>query len=611
MDPTAPPPVRPPLPAKRGPSASFFLLLGCGGFLLLAIAGVFVLAALGASESKVNDVTVLRIKLAGDVPEFVHRGGLDDLFGKPAVTVRQHVVNLEKAAHDTRVKGVLLELEPLSVGFAKVEELRDALVEFKKSGKWVVAYAESLTEKEYALALAADEIVMPEDSGFEFNGLAMDMGHYPGVLEKLGIGVQYFRFGKYKSGSGQQSGLKAFTEPVKEMLSSNLKLVFDHFVDAVAKYRKLEPEQVRGWIDEGHLKADWAKEHKLIDTLGYFDELETSLRTRLKLGAKEKLPYVTAQRYRDVSRSDVGLPEGKDTIALIYSVGLIVAGKGGADQQGSAPVIKALHRALEDDKVKAIVFRVDSPGGAGLGCDYVRREIEKAREKKPVIVSMSDVAASGGYWVSMDATAIVAQPSTATGSIGIYSVIPDFSGLYEKIGLNDETFKQGAHADVLLLARRFTDDEAKAYDADLFHSYTRFVELAAKGRHVSVEEMTETAQGRTWYGSEALGKKLVDQLGGFPVAIALAKEKASIPADRPVRVEDFDRKTTIFDELLKKGDDEEDTEPDFAAVALKKLVDAAGLGPTIKRYPGMAAFGRAVLRGETVFPMSEYAVDYR
>jgi protease-4 len=596
---------------KRGPSASLFLLLGCGGFLLLSVAGVFVLGALGASESKVNDVTVLRMKLGGEVPEFVHRGGLAELFGKPAVTVHQHVENLEKAAHDPRVKGVLLELEPLSVGFAKVEELRDALVEFKKSGKWVVAYSEALTEKEYALALAADEIVMPEDSGFEFNGLAMDMGHYPGVLEKLGISVQYFRFGKYKSGSGQQSGLKAFTEPVKEMLTGNLKLVFEHFVSAVATYRKVEPDQVRAWIDEGHLKADWAKEHKLIDTLGYFDELETSLRTRLKLPEKDKLPYVTAQRYRDVSRADAGLTEGKDVIALIYSVGLIVAGKGGADQQGSAPLIKSLHRALEDDKVKAIVFRVDSPGGAGLGCDYVRREIEKARQKKPVIVSMSDVAASGGYWVSMDATAIVAQPSTATGSIGIYSVIPDFSGLYEKIGLNDETFKQGAHADLLLLARRFTDEEAKAYDADLFHSYTRFVELAAKGRHVSVDEMTETAQGRTWYGSEALGKKLVDRLGGFPAAIALAKEKASIPADRAVKVEDFDRKSTLFEELLKKGDDEEDEAPDFASVALKRLADGAGLGPTLKRWPGMSAFARAVLAGETVFPMSEYAVDYR
>ncbi len=577
--------------------------------MLLAALGIVVLAMIGSGESRVEDVTVLRLKLGGEIPEYVPHSGLDELFGKPAVTIRQHVENLEKAAKDKRVKGVLVELEPLSIGFAKVEELRDALTAFKQSGKWVVVYAEALTEKEYALAVAADEIMMPEDSGFEFNGLSIDLGHFPGLLEKLGIEVQFFRYGKYKSASGQQSGLKAFTEPVKEMLTSNLALVFDHFVDAVAKARKLDPAQVRTWLNEGHLKADWAKEQKLIDTLGYYDQLETSLKQRLSLAEKDKLTFVSASRYRDVSRAEVGLAEGKDVIALIYSVGLIVAGKGGADQQGSEPVIKALRRAVEDERVKAIVFRVDSPGGAGLGCDYVRREIERAREKKPVVVSMSDVAASGGYWVSMDATAIVAQPTTATGSIGIYSVVPSLGGLYDKLGLNNETFKQGQHADAIVGARKMTDDEAKQFDADLFHSYQRFVTLAAKGRHQEYDAMQETAQGRTWYGTQALEKGLVDKLGGFPVAIALAKEKASIPADRPVKVEEFDRKSSLLEELTRKDDD--DDAPDLAGLALQRLAKASGLGPTLKHFPGLSGFAREVLRGETTYPLAELVVDYR
>jgi protease-4 len=245
-----------------------------------------------------------------------------------------------------------------------------------------------------------------------------------------------------------------------------------------------------------------------------------------------------------------------------------------------------------------------------MGCDYVRREVERAREKKPVIVSMSDVAASGGYWVSMDATAIVAQPTTATGSVGIYSVVPSLGGLYEKIGYNDETFKQGAHADAIIGARKMSEEEAKAFDTDLFHSYTRFVDLAAKGRHKGFDEMQELAQGRTWYGTQALEKGLVDKLGGFPVAIALAKEKASIPQDRPVKVELFDRKTNLFEAWLNKDEDDEDA-TDFSAVLLKKLVDASVFGPALNRSPGMSAFVREVLRGkETTFPLMDLSVDY-
>jgi protease-4 len=517
-------------------------------------------------------------------------------------------VNLEKAAKDKRIKGVLLELGPLSGGFAKVEELRDALVEFKKSGKFVVAYAEFLTEKEYALAIAADEVVMPHDSFFEFNGLSTDIGHYPGFLEKLGVEVQYFRFGKYKSVSGQQSGLKAFTEPVKEMINENLALVFTHFVDAVAAARKLDPAAVRALVEEGHLKSDWAHEHKLIDTLGYFDEMESGLKTRVGTKDKEELKYISAAKYRDVTPSQAGLTEGKDTIALIYSVGLIVSGKGGDSEQGSDPLIRSLKRAVEDSSVKAIILRVDSPGGAGLGCDYVRREVEKAREKKPVIVSMSDVAASGGYWVSMDATAIVAQPTTATGSIGIYSVIPSLGGLYEKLGLNNETFKVGAHADAVVGARKMTEDEWKAYDDDLHGSYNRFVDLAAKGRHKPFDEMQEAAQGRTWYGSQAIDKGLVDKLGGFPVAIALAKEKAGIAASAAVKVELFDKKESVFDTWMK-GDEEDG--PELADVVLKRLLAGTVLAPVLKKHPGMQAFAREVLAGETTFPLMETEVDYR
>jgi protease-4 len=303
---------------------------------------------------------------------------------------------------------------------------------------------------------------------------------------------------------------------------------------------------------------------------------------------------------------------------LIYSVGLIVSGKGGGaspfgggETQGSEPLIKSLREAGADDTIKAIVFRVDSPGGAGLGCDYVRREIEKVRVKKPVIVSMSDVAASGGYWVSMDATAIVAHPSTYTGSIGIFSVVPSFAGLYDKLGLNNETFKVGEHADALIGARKMTEAETKRFDDDLHASYVRFVELAAKGRGKTPADMETFAQGRTWLGTQALANGLVDKLGGFDAAIALGKEKAHLGADETVSLQLFDKKKSVLQELLKRDDEDDDssTHMGVAAALLKHLVDQSGYAVLLRKVPGLDAFTQQVLAGETTFPMVEYRSD--
>lgn len=601
-------------PAPKKSSSSLILLIGCGGFLGLGLLGTIVIASAGASAS-VDDGAVLRMKLSGDIPEYIQSEGLDELFGPKPVTVQQHVFNLKKAAADKRIKGVVLELEPLMAGPAKLEELRDALVAFKQSGKFVIAWSEFMTEREYSLAVAADQLVMPKDSRFEFNGFATDLAHYPGLLEKLGVEVQYFRYGQYKSGSGEQLGRKAFTGPVKEMISSNLERSFTHFIDAVATHRKLDATQVRALVDEAGEKSDWALEKKLIDRLAYWDEVEDDLRTRTGLKPDEKVKFITSSKYRTVSGSKAGLPEGKHTFALIYSVGLIVAGKGGIDpfsggaSQGSDAIIKSLRKAVEDDDVKAIIFRVDSPGGAGLGCDYVRREVEKARAKKPVIVSMSDVAASGGYWVSMDATAIVAQPSTYTGSIGIFAVVPNLGPLYEKLDLNNETFKVGQHADAIIGARKMTDDEAKAFDDNLLGSYKRFVELAAKGRNKPYEVLEPVAQGRTWLGDEALEKGLVDKLGGVDAAIALGKEKAGLPADEPVKLELFTPKKTFVEALLEQEEDEVLTS--VSTLLLQRAIEAAGARPLLRRVPYLGAFSSQVLAGERVFPLMDVVVDPR
>ena len=609
-----PMPVSRPVAKKsgRGPA---MLLVGCGLLAVLAFVGIVAVAAAGKSVS-VDDGAVLKMTLRGEIPEFVRTSGFDELFGQKATTIHQHVMNLKKAAADKRVKGAVIVLEPLQIGWAKVEELRDAVAELKKSGKFVIVYSDNMSEKEYAIAIAADEIVMPPDSNFEFDGMAIDLAHYPGLLEKAGIEVQYFRFGKYKSASGQQMGMKSFTDPVREMLNDELQGIFSSFTSAVASSRKLENDAVVGLINEAGAKAEWALEHKLIDKLLYWDEVEALVRERTKLKEKDKIKWLLASKYKDVDPSDAGLRKGKHTFALIYSVGLIVAGKGGGtspfggDTQGAAPIIKALRDAADDDKVKAIVFRVDSPGGSGMGCDYVRREVEKAQKKKPVIVSMSDYAASGGYWVSMNATAIVAQPSTYTGSIGIFSVVPNLGGLYDKLGLNNETFKVGEHADAIIGARKMTESETKKFDDDLHHTYDRFVALAASGRGKTPEQMEVYAQGRTWLGTQAIERGLVDRLGGFDAAIALGKEKANIPADETVSLQLYDKKKSLLAELLK-GDDEDEPSAQMkvGALLLKQLVEGSGYGVLLRKVPGLDTFTQQVLAGETTFPLVEYRAD--
>jgi protease IV len=333
--PSAPPtaPFSPP-PAGKGGRASGLFLAGCGLFMLLAIVGVVAMVMAGRKRVSVDDQTVVRLNLGGIINERVAEDPVSDFFGRRELTVFDYRALLKKAAADKRVKGVVLRLEPLAIGWAKVEELRDALVEYKKSGKWLYVYAEFLTEKEYALALPADEIIMPPDAPFEFNGIASEVMHYPGLLEKLGVEVQYFRFGKYKSVSGESFGRKALTEPVKEMINENLDRVFSHFAASVSQFRQLDEAQVKALVDEQGLKSTWALEKKLIDRLAYWDEVETLVKDKVKA----EVTYVNAAKYAQVSPSSAGLSEGKHSIGLVYSQGLIVAGRGSGDDQhqGSA-----------------------------------------------------------------------------------------------------------------------------------------------------------------------------------------------------------------------------------------------------------------------------------
>lgn len=607
-------PAAPPAPPPKKRNWVLWLMLGMP---LLGCVFFTVIAAIaGGGNTSVPRAAVLKMTIDGPIPERAPPEDFGTLLGKPPLTIKDHLDNLKKAAADKRIKGVLLRLEMPAIGWAKVEELRDGLTEFKKSGKFIIAYSEFLDERSYSLALPADEILMAPDSFFEFNGFAADVMHYPGLLEKLGIQVQYFRYGKYKSVSGETFGRKALTEPVKEMINQTLDTQYGLFLGAVATARKLTTDELKSFIAAPQLRAEWAVEKKLIDGIAYWDEVEANLKKRMALGEKDDLELISASKYARVSPSDANFDEGKHTFALVYSQGLVVAGKGGVDpfsgedSQGSTPIIEAMRKAVDDEKVKAIIFRVDSPGGAGLGCDLVRREVARLREKKPIIVSMGDMAASGGYWVSMDATAIVAQPSTYTGSIGIWSVIPNLKGTYEKLDLNHEVFTRGAHADMIDGSRPMNDEEAKVFDTALKVSYDRFVELAAKGRKRTHAQLEEVAQGRTWLGKDAVTNGLVDKLGGFETAIALGKEKANLPATDSVKLVSYEKKKSFLQELLAQDEDDEGLGSRLIGQAVARALETTGLKAVVAPASGLTTVVRAMLmRKETQFPLAEHQLN--
>lgn len=518
----------------------------------LLVGGVFL--ALGNREPNIVQDSVLTLDLNSDLPEF-NPGGSPLDFGSEPLTLKAQLDNLKKAAADSRIKGLWVRLDGYEGGWAKTEELRDALIKFKRSGKFLIGYAGDLDERGYYLSLVLDELYMVPEGRFEMNGFVYQATHLPGLLSKLGIGVQYFAFGKYKSQSGQSFGLKAFTPPVKEMINFNLDGRFKRFVQAVAKAKGLTQAQVQQLIDTNIPTTEWALNHKLITGVLYEDEILDKLKA--KLAQKEgALAQVSDSDYHQVPLSKFGLNQGEDKIALIYSVGLIVPGGGGSASpltgevsQGSQPIVDALREAAADKAVKAVIFRVDSPGGAGNGPDLVRREVERTKLKKPVIVSMSDAAASGGYWVSMDATAIVAQPSTTTGSIGVYSVIPNLQQLNQNLELAPEVFKRGSRADAISGNRPLDATEAALYRAQLYKFYARFVNLAAKGRGKTPADMEKIAQGRSWLGDTAQTLGLVDALGGLDTALALAKNKAKLPLDQEVEVVEFQKPKGWLDSI--------------------------------------------------------------
>ena len=536
-----------------------------GGFVIVALLGVLLIwAALRKSEPSIRDNSVLTLRVAGTLPDYTPDDPFKKVFGGPDQSLTGLVMQFKKAKVDKRIKAVLLDINFSGVGWGKAEELRDAIADFRTSGKPVYAYIELGLNKEYYIASACDKIIVPPPGELFINGLAADVMFFRGSLDKLGIYPDIYQIGKYKS-AGNMFTQKEMTDAHREYVNSMLDDLFNRYVNAIAQARHKTPDEVRTLIDNAPYNAEQAKNVGLIDEAAYRDQVDQQLKKLLGQKENEPLVAIRGVDYRDVSPESLGLNKG-ERIAVIYATGEIGSGSSqnspsGDQSIGSDTVAKALNDAAADKTIKAIVLRVDSPGGSGLASDIIWRSVEMANQKKPVVVSMSDVAASGGYYISASAAKIIAQPSTITGSIGVVAGKPVMRGFYDWLGISNEYVLRGKTAGMFRETEKFSDEERAKFEEWIKITYYRdFVPKVAKGRNKDVNFIDSVAQGRVWTGAQAKDRGLVDEFGGLDKAIDVAKQLAKIPAEKGVERVIFPYPTTFLQELLSGGGENSNTQ---------------------------------------------------
>jgi protease IV len=519
----------------------------------LAVIGFFVVAffALGIglwmfaqpSEERLGETNLLSLDLTKPIAEGPPGDGIERLLIGEQTTLRDVVEGLLRAADDARIKGVVARVGDGVLGTAQMQELRDAIARFRAKGKFAFAYADGFGEsgsgmKSYYLATSFDEIWVQPVGEVGLVGIRVDMPFFRGTLDKVGITPRFDHRSEYKTAMNTLTET-AMTPAHREETDSLLRSVFEQMVRGIGNGRKLEPQAVKALVDQGPFSAEQAREAHLIDHLGYRDDALSAARARAGEGAK----LISLLHYLDaVDRPHQSGP----TLAVIYGKGLITRGDSsdnplsGSGILGADTLARAFRQAADDKNVRAIVFRIDSPGGSASASETIWREVLRAKEAgKPVIVSMGDVAGSGGYYIAAPADKIVAEPATLTGSIGVVAGKVLLGGLSEKLGITWDAVQLGQNAGMDSVVADYTPAEHAHFEAMLDHVYQSFKARVAEGRKLSGEAVEQVARGRVWTGEEASTRGLVDALGGFETALALAKEKAGIAADRDVTLKTF------------------------------------------------------------------------
>jgi protease-4 len=586
-----------------GTRKALLIILGIlgAGVLVLVLCVAVIWSAFRKSEPTIRDNSVLALRVAGSLPDYSPDDPFKRYFGGPDQSLTGLLMQFKKAKVDNRIKAVLLDVNMSGVGWGKAEEIRDAITDFRTSGKPVYAYVEFGLNKEYYIATACDKIIVPPPGELFINGLAADVMFFRGSLDKLGIYPDIYQIGKYKS-AGDTFTQKQMTDAHREFINSMLDDLYNRYVNAIAQARHKTPEEVRTLIDNAPYGAEKAKEAGLIDDTLYRDDVEKQFKKMLNYKDTDTFTLVRSSDYRDVSPESLGLNKG-ERIAVIYATGEIGSGSSqnspsGGQSIGSDTVAKALNDAAADKTLKAIILRVDSPGGSGLASDIIWHAVEAANQKKPVVVSMSDVAASGGYYISASAAKIIAQPSTITGSIGVVAGKPVLRGFYDWLGISNEYVLRGKTSGMFRETEKFSDEErAKFEDWIKTTYYQDFVPKVAKGRSKDAQYIDSVGQGRVWTGAQAKDRGLVDDFGGLDKAIQVAKQLAKIPADKGVEEVVLPYPTTFLQQLLSGSDDNSNTQVEQQRAMVAALPEDAR-----RAFRYMALMER-MKNGETMFLM--------
>jgi protease-4 len=510
-----------------------------GAAILVSMAGFVTLYFLVGREPSIPSNATLMLRLGGDLAEVAPTDVVSYFRGVRRPTVRSIVENLRKAKVDRRVSAVLLKPTGFETPFwGKVEEIRDAIVDFKKSGKPIYAYLEYGGDRDYYLASAADKVFLMPSSPLDLTGVATYELFLRGTLDKIGAYPDLHHIGDFKTASNTFTE-KTFTAAHREMDASLNRSLYDQIVRTIAASRMKSEDEVRRLIDQGPFLPVDALKAGLVDDVVYEDQVDEKLRADGSAGRRT----IDGDDYGRISANSLGLNRGP-RIAVIYAAGTIASGKSAYDPVygavvGSETLIEYIRQARRDTSIRAIVLRIDSPGGSVVASDAIWRELmiaKREREDRPIVASMSDLAASGGYYIAMPASTIVAQPSTLTGSIGIFGGKFVTGGLYEKLGAQIESTSIGRNAEMDSPARAYNPDELKKVQEQLQTFYDQFIERVAESRRTTPERIDQIAQGRVWTGQQARDNGLVDSLGGLDRAIAIAKEGAKIAADSDVEV---------------------------------------------------------------------------
>lgn len=523
------------------------------GFILLQVLAVVIMifvvagvvAGMDGKSVTVENNSVLKLELKGSLSERVADNPFKGMYNyqQNALSLNDILESISHAKDDNKIKGISIEVNNLAASWASVEEIRNALSDFKKSGKFIYAYGENYTQGLYYLTSVADKICVHPEGMLDLHGLSMQIMFYKQLLSKLDVDMQVVKVGTYKS-AVEPFVLEHMSEANKEQVSVLLNSIWGNIVNQIAQSRKLTVEQINTDCDNLSLFADLnlAKQSGYIDNLMYRDEYNALLKKALKIKKDDDIEYITPGEYV----SAINPSSAKDEIAVIYATGNIIDGEGDNNSIGYN-IAEQVADLADDDNVKAVVLRINSGGGSAMMSENIWREIVQLKAKKPIVVSMSDVAASGGYYIACATSYIVAQPNTITGSIGVFGMIPNVEGLMKKIGVSIDEVATNKHASISGINRAMNDEERAVMQKYVNKTYHTFLTRVADGRNISTTYVDSIGQGRIWSGTDALNLHLVDTLGGIDVAIAKAAELANIDS---YRVKNYPHMKDIFEELM-------------------------------------------------------------